>query len=324
MAISYRKRRWKKEQLRLVHELQGIGTAHAMQVSAEISASLDKLKIPRDWVRLAWYSDECGGRLVRFKAGCPYGRKRSKNATAPTTSTEHKSPEKTTEHDEKRLSASLSRTRRRIYEIAACNPWTWFFTGTLDGEKCDRNDLNATFKRLSQYIRDYRKQQEGEKIAYMIVPEQHKDGAWHFHGLLQGVSEKELHKFTLDEKIPQRIRKTIENGTDVFTWYGYQTRFGWATLTRVRSHEAVSKYITKYVTKELQNAAQGSGAHLYYASRGLKKPQILAEGTSINGQLPFCDFENEWVALRSVTEKKEARAIARTYLGVKLDFVHNE
>lgn len=302
---KYKKER-KKQVLSIVHELQGIGTEESMRVAADYAAELEKMETPRDWLRVVWYSDECGGRLVRFKTGCPYGRDRSKIATADDT--------ETLERENKRLAASLSRTRRRIYEIAACNEWTWFFTGTLNGEKCDRNDLNGTFKRLSQFVRDFRKSQSGARIVYMIVPEQHKDGSWHFHGLLQGISEAELYKFSEADNIPAKLKKRISEGEELFTWKGYERRFGWATLSRVKSHAAVSKYVTKYITKDLQDCAQASNAHLYYASKGLRKPEVLAEGTSINGLLPYTDFENEWVALRSLSEKEEAEAIITRYI----------
>lgn len=301
----------KKQILSIIRELHGIGTAESMQVAAEYSAEIEKHSIPRDWLRVVWYSDECGGRLVRFKSGNPYGRKRSKNAT---TEKESCPIYGTATKQAARLAASLSRTRRRIYEIAACNEWTWFFTGTLDGEKCDRNDLNGTFKRLSQFVRDYRKTQEGARIVYMIVPEHHKDGAWHFHGLLQGISEAELYKFSCKDDIPLKLKKRIADGEELFTWKGYEKRFGWATLTRVKSHAAVSKYVTKYITKDLQDSTQTNGAHLYYASKGLKKPEVLAEGQSKNGLLPQTDFENDWVALRTLSEREEAEAIITRYI----------
>lgn len=327
------KKAFKALALKQIHEMQEIGTAEALQAAAEYSAEIEKLQIPRDWLRVVWYSEACGGRLVRFKSGCPYGRDRSKIATSDDTETltslktgesvevedvtycPINSTEKTaSDREGSRLAASLSRTKRRIYEIAACNEWEWFFTGTLNGEKCDRNNLNETYKRISQYVRDYRKTQSGERIVYMVVPEQHQDGAWHFHGLLNGISEAELYKFSLDDDIPLKLKKRIASGEEIFTWKGYESRFGWATLTRVRSHAAVSKYVTKYITKDLQTSAHGANAHLYYASKGLKKPEILAEGTSKNGLLPYTDFENEWVALRSLSEREEAEAIISGYI----------
>ncbi len=306
MTLYERQKR--ERQLAVIRELAFFENAEGAVARAELSAALDRPESPDDWLKIIWYSDECGGKLIRFKAGNPHLEK--KGVRSDTLSEE--------EHERMRLANSLSRTRRRIFEIAACNPWDWFFTGTLDGEKCDRDDLNGTFKRLSQFLRDFRKKQDGERVVYMIVPEQHKSGAWHFHGLIHGLSEAELYKFKLSDKIPKRLKDTIRGGTDVYTWRDYEKRFGWATFTAVRSQNAVSKYVTKYITKDMQVANLGSNRHMYYASQGLAKPLVLAEGRSINGQLPDTDFENDWVAVRSLAEREEAQAIAEMYLGRKI------
>lgn len=338
----------KKEKiLSNIRELHSIGTAEAMRVAAEMQSELERVTIPRDWLRVVWYSDDCGGKLVRFKAGNPYSQaaetviNQKFNAKYMSNKTDRKEENKLlsdkqdsnseeiivcdasdlqiiSKASDGRLAASISRTRRRIYEIAACNKWQWFFTGTLDDEKCDRHDLNGTYSRISQYIRDYRKRQQGERITYLIVPEQHKDGAWHFHGLLNGISEAELHKFSLREKLPNRIRETIKKGQEVYTWEGYAERFGFSTLTKVGSHAAVSRYVTKYITKELLSDKHDSNRKLYYASRGLNKPTILAEGHSVNGLLPCCDYENDWVCLKRIDERDEAESICAEYLGVDL------
>ena len=110
------------------------------------------------WVKVIRYSEKCGGKVVVFKAGNPHIRKEGRRKDAQSATEE--------EREEGRLAQSLSRTRRRVFEIAACNPWEWFFTGTLDGEKCDRNDLNGTFKRLSQWVRDYRKATGNDVSVY--------------------------------------------------------------------------------------------------------------------------------------------------------------
>lgn len=255
------------------------------------------------WVKLIWYSDKCGGKLITFKSGSPYlpkckGRKEGENEIAEQ------------ERETKRLSNSLSRTRKRIFEIAACNPWEWFFTGTLDGEKCDRTDLNKTFKALSQFIRDFRKK-TGYDVKYLIVPEQHKNGAWHFHGLFHGLPESQMYKFCTSDKIPLRIKRTIQNGTDVWTWKDYADKFGYSTVTKVRSENAVACYVTKYITKDMiaANAALGTRRHLYYASQGLNKPAVLAESYPVLSYTPTFDFENEYVEIRKIETREEAENI---------------
>lgn len=294
-------------QLRFFDMREDVGAARA-----EIFESVSKEEMPETWYKIVWYGNGCGGKVVRFKAGNPYGEKIGVRSST-------KSDE---EREEERLKNSLSRTRRRIFEIAACNPWAWFFTGTLDGEKCDRNDLNGTFKRLSQFLRDYRKKQTGERITYLIVPEQHKDGAWHFHGLINGISEAELHKFRLSDKIPVRIKRTIQNGTDVYSWDEYAKRFGYTTFTRTRSHEAVSKYVTKYITKEMQTANIGSGRHMFYASQKLNKPQILCEGFAATARALSVDYENDFIGVKAISSLDEAAAIAEAFLSQEIDIAN--
>lgn len=306
--MTKKEREAREKALGEVREIAFFENSEAARARASIVSGLDKPEAPDDWLKIVWYSEACGGKLVRFKAGNPYAPKLGKRDD----------PRSEEEREAARLAASLSRTRRRIYEIAACNPWTWFFTGTLDGEKCDRDDLNGTFKRLSQFLRDFRKKQTGERIVYLIVPEQHKNGSWHFHGLIHGLSADELYKFKLSDKVPKRIKDMIRGGTDVYTWKEYEKRFGWATFTAVRSYEGVSKYVTKYITKDIQERAQDTGAHMFYASQKLNKPEVLAEGQSVNGLLPITDYENDWVAVRSLAEREEARAIAKLYMNKEI------
>ena len=292
-----------------IRELKGIGTAEAMRVAAELALDAEGGAEER-FYKLVWYSDACGGRLTRFK----FDPRRLKIGLF-----DEKSGAKPKNiEDYERNSASISRTKRRIYEIAACNEWEWFFTGTLDGEKVDRNNLNETYKRISQYFRDFRKTHEGIPLRYLIVPEQHKDGAWHFHGLLGGLDVKELHKFSTDEIIPHAIRSQIEKGIDIFTWNGYAERFGFSTLSAVRSHSAVSKYITKYITKDLlENVDKDrKGKKLYYISRGLNKPEVIDEGMS-TAIPPDYDYENDYIAVTGVHDVAAREQLVRELFGKK-------
>ena len=220
------------------------------------------------------------------------------------------------EERQKRLAESLSRTRKRIFEIAACNPWEWFFTGTLNGEKWDRNDINGVFRALSQWFRDYRKKAGCGDLKYLIVPEQHKKGGWHFHGLFHGLPETELLNFSAGEKIPLRLKRVIQGGTDIFNWSPYSEKFGYTTLTKIKDRHAVACYVTKYITKDMvaENAALGTGRHLYYASQGLKKPAVVAEGYSDASHIfSGYDYENEYVQIRKIDTFEDAVQFVERY-----------
>ena len=121
----------------------------------------------------------------------------------------------------------------------------------------------------------------------------------------------------MSDKIPKRVKDTIRGGTDVYTWKDYERRFGWATFTGVRSQNAVSKYVTKYITKDMCADSLDCNRHLYYASQGLNKPQVLGEGYNLTGYSPFCDYENDYIGVRSIEEKDEATAIMKQFLSNK-------
>ena len=204
---------------------------------------------------------------------------------------------------ENRFDESISRTRSTIFELAMCNDFEWFATLTLDPEKRCRNDLRAFRKDFSQMIRnENKKRPEGQKIEYLLIPEQHKDGAWHMHGLFKGLQEG----FDL-----------VHNEHGYLDWLRYRERFGFFSCSPIKSHEACSKYITKYVTKDVKKCTVlDSGAHCYYASQGLNRRTplltlsadtcpicLLPRGSAKYGQW---DFENEYVKVCWLTPTASA------------------
>ena len=56
-----------------------------------------------------------------------------------------------------KLNCNLVRARSTVFELAYCNQWDWFFTGTLSGANGDRSNLSEFRKRFTQFIRDERK-----------------------------------------------------------------------------------------------------------------------------------------------------------------------
>lgn len=175
-------------------------------------------------------------------------------------------PREAQQHHDKKLDATYSRAKRELLELALCNPWDYFVTLTLDEKKQDRFDLDAWFKRFSQWVRDQRK--KGLRCAYLLVPEQHKDGAWHAHGFLSGnfdvVAFKDLAAQGMP--LPDKLRNS-----DYLNWPLYQNIFGNCSLGPVRDPVACGFYITKYITKDMSRCVEKVGKHLYYRSQGLLK-----------------------------------------------------
>lgn len=196
-----------------------------------------------------------------------------------------------TVNDEK-TDESISRTRARIFELAYCNTWQWFFTATLDPKKYVRTDLTRFHKALTQWLRDYNKK-HNLNIKFILIPELHSDGvSWHIHGLLSGLPVDHLKQFVIGDKMSVKLAKKVENGELLYNWLPYAEKFGFCDLEPIRSHEAVSKYITKYISKSLENSVKDLNAHMYYCSRGLNRAEIIKKGTMSANIVP--DFESDY------------------------------
>ena len=195
-----------------------------------------------------------------------------------------------------RFSQSISRTKSRVFELAACNEFQHFCTFTQDEKLRDRFDLSNFRKDFAQLVRNINRERE-TKIKYLLIPEKHKNGAWHMHGLLSGLQPDDLRPFELTENIPERLKKMIRGGTAVYDWTRYRRAFGYFTCTEIDSREACAKYVTKYISKDLQKTVREGGEHLFFASQGLKGRQTLIKNCAEPCPVEKWDFENDFIRI---------------------------
>ena len=66
----------------------------------------------------------------------------------------------------------------------------------------------------------------------------------------------------------------VLNGDVVYNWNAYFNRFGFCDLEQIKNHEAVSKYITKYINKKLANSVKEINENTYYNRISLKYYKI--------------------------------------------------
>lgn len=76
---------------------------------------------------------------------------------------------------------SMRRAAAQMRDICLSTPFRYFVTLTLDPAKIDRHDMEALTKVLNRWA-DNRVRRNG--LAYVLVPERHKDGAIHLHGFI--------------------------------------------------------------------------------------------------------------------------------------------
>lgn len=219
---------------------------------------------------------------------------------------DHRKGKKNTAENDGKLESSLSRTRSAIFELALCNEWELFVTLTQNPEYHDRKDLHTFKTKLSTWIKNYNRL-HNTNIKYLLIPELHHDGInYHMHGLMMGLPIEHLHEFSREEKLPIKILIEVARGHKLYSWPAYAKTFGYTTMSKIGHLEGVSKYITKYITKDLYSTRIGLNEHLFYCSHGLKRAEIIYQGKLIKDIEE--DYSNDYVKIKTVRNIAEARA----------------
>jgi hypothetical protein len=209
------------------------------------------------------------------------------------------------QHNEEKLDCNFSRARSMVLQYALCNPWQYFFTGTLSPEKWDRKSLKPFMDRLSQKIRDWRKDY-GFKLDVLLVPEQHKDGSWHVHGLINNLPDYcvgrfyrlDLSSLGLGWLYPLKL---VEG--NFLNWYDFCLEFGYCSLAPIRDRVAAAFYITKYVSKDLSRRGGDLSEHLYFHSRPLQKAEKASDVYLYNPGLDsFCTEDYDFCKVGMVED----------------------
>lgn len=154
---------------------------------------------------------------------------------------------------------SASRTKNKIYDIARSNYWEWFLTFTFSPEKVkNRKDYEECSKKLSNWLKNMGR--ICPDMMYLVVPEQHKKGGYHFHGLFANIDNLGL----VDSG------KVDKNGHTIYNVGRY--KFGFTTAERIRDLGRSCSYLSKYITKDL--CAVTKGKRRYWSSRNVKLPEV--------------------------------------------------
>jgi len=149
--------------------------------------------------------------------------------------------------------SSLSRTINTIYSYSRSNTWDWFVTLTFNPELVNSFDYSECTKKLSVWLSNLRR--DCPDMKYLIVPEKHKSARYHFHGLFANCDNIKM----VDSG------KRTSKGQVIYNIGKY--RLGFSTATAVSDNSRVTKYICKYVTKEL--AESTFNKRRYWCSKNL-------------------------------------------------------
>ncbi len=146
------------------------------------------------------------------------------------------------------------RAIKNCRDIGMCNPdLTLFVTLTLDESKIDRYDYSEIVKNLNTWL-DNRVRRNG--LKYLVIPELHKDGAVHFHGLFNDVLDR-------------RFSGVVQKGKRVFNLPDWT--LGFTNCMRITGNDATKK-VTEYVLKYITKTADKVGGRYYLHGGKLDKP----------------------------------------------------
>lgn len=170
---------------------------------------------------------------------------------------------------------SMRRARSQLRRLALANEFTWFVTLTFDKQRIDRYDGEAIAKVLRRWLSNM-VQRHG--LRYILVPERHQDGAYHFHGFFAGEGLETVDSGTIKRpghKKPQRPRSEAQRaewlaaGGEV-VYNLPQWNLGFTTALQLYgTYSAAVGYVCKYVGKQDGERPLG---RWYYSGGQLAKP----------------------------------------------------
>lgn len=164
---------------------------------------------------------------------------------------------------------SVRRTCQTIKDIILCNEFELFCTFTFDPKKLDRYNLDSCFRAMSAFLHNARYSHSPD-LKWLVVPEHHKDGAFHFHALLSGYNGH------------LSATRCHQNGRQIFNMSGW--RRGFSTAVYIDNKNAVANYVRKYITKD---TITEFGRKRYFASRNLVRPVKTINSDKFIKSLPL-------------------------------------
>lgn len=168
-----------------------------------------------------------------------------------------------------------------VKDLALSNDFRYFVTLTLDKQYVDRYDVGSVVKRLSTWC-DNRVRRQG--LKYVLVPELHKDGALHFHGLINDVLPVS-DSGTLDRGSGKPVRPRSSRQRELWLAEGAHIVYnlpswslGFSTAIELYGDRtAAVGYVCKYIGKGLsagEGKPQRIGHRWYFSGGQLDRPFV--------------------------------------------------
>ena len=170
---------------------------------------------------------------------------------------------------------SMKRAKDSIFDYILNNDFSYFFTGTINPDKLNSSDPVELLKPLQKWLNNLRNRYG---LSYVMIPEYHKSGRIHFHGVF--ASEKPLKLEDSGTKLYKGFNKPVSNDkAELLGLSGGRTiynlsswRFGFSTCISLQGDPInTAFYVTKYITKDCKKIF----GRFFWHSRDLKKPDMI-------------------------------------------------
>lgn len=164
---------------------------------------------------------------------------------------------------------SISRSKKNIRELCFCNNFEYFATITVNCANADRFSLTECQNLLRKKLKKLKR--KNKDFAFVFITEKHKDGAFHFHGMVKGLD--------------MYINKNGYFSNKIFDEVGFNS------FSKIKDYYKCCNYITKYITKD---CVKNESNQIYFCSRGLKRAdKYLIEPIDIEWS-----FENDFCKIK--------------------------
>lgn len=174
---------------------------------------------------------------------------------------------------------SKKRSKDRIYDIIALNrdKFKYFVTLTFDPKKIDSKSTKEVVKVLRSFLKN---SSDRKGLAYIVIPELHKDGKIHIHGLINdslqlrdsGTRSVTGYKKPLKLETMKRKGIPIEDGRTVYNLSAWD-KYGFSTVEEISGNtDMIFGYVTKYMTKDMTKIFGN-----FYLAGGLIKRDVPYE-----------------------------------------------
>lgn len=160
------------------------------------------------------------------------------------------------------------RAKINAFDVIMCNPCLdTFATFTYrPDDELDKSSYEDCYKKLGVWLSN-RVQRRG--LMYVIVPERHKSGDIHFHGIMNSTA------LSMERAYSPKGRPLSSKGKPIYNLEDW--KFGFTTAQIIggadSDREAVAKYVFKYMGKQV--GAKIGGRYCLIGGRDIVRPTYV-------------------------------------------------